>query len=671
MPAPHHHAPHQHAGHRRVPARAKDDSLTELSRRFAVGAESLGTRGTHFRVWAPHHRHVEVVSVEVAGAGNLEALSRARTGAREASVKLNGAYPLELEDPGYFSGWAPELRPGARYYYRLGGEKALYPDPASRFQPFGPHGPSEVVDPGRFRWKAPFPGPLERGQVIYELHIGTFTREGTYAAAAGELEELARLGVTTIELMPLSEFPGEFGWGYDGVALWAPSHLYGGPEELRAFIDSAHQAGIAVILDVVYNHLGPDGNYLDAFAPSYFTDRYPNEWGKALNFDGDGSAPVREFFTENARYWIDEYHFDGLRLDATQSIIDNSKRHVLCDITEAARGAARARGGRVYICAENEPQEVRIAEPVAQGGHGCDALWNDDFHHTARVALTGRREAYYHDYLGSPQELISALRWGYLYQGQHYQWQKKRRGQSALGLGAETFITYLQNHDQVANSLAGHRIQRLTSPAKLRALTTLWLLAPPTPMLFMGQEFGASTPFLYFADHNPELAPTVRRGRQEFLRQFPSIANGGASERLDDPAARASFERCKLDFSEREKNAPLYELHVELLALRRNDASFASQRADLMHGATLAPQAFSLRFFHPGGDRLITLNLGPDLKLDPAPEPLLAPRTGRRWKRLLSSEDVAYGGNGYAEPHVDGVWFFSAESASVFREEAE
>ncbi|HWO08644.1 MAG TPA: alpha-amylase family glycosyl hydrolase, partial [Polyangiaceae bacterium] len=475
--------------------------------------------------------------------------------------------------------------------------------------------------------------------------------------------------ITTLELMPVAEFSGEFGWGYDGVALWAPTHLYGEPDDLRRFVDAAHAAGLSVILDVVYNHLGPDGNYLASFTPHYFTDRYPNEWGKSLNFDGERSAPVREFFSENARYWIDEFRFDGLRLDATQSIMDSSKQHVIAQITEAARSAARARGGRVYVCAENEPQEVRVAQPLEAGGHGCDAVWNDDFHHAARVALTGRREAYYHDYLGSPQELASALKWGYLYQGQHYHWQKKNRGQSALELDPSHFITYLQNHDQVANSMAGERLHRVASRASLRALTTLWLLAPPTPLLFQGQEFGASSPFLYFADHNPELAPLVQRGRREFLRQFPSIGSQGASEGTDDPASPATFARCKLDFSEREAHAPLYALHIDLLALRRADPCFAAQRADWMHTAQLGPRALLMLFFYPDAHRLIVLNLGDDLALDPAPEPLLAPRAARRWRHVLGSEAVRYGGEGYALPHDNGVWHLTAQSAIVFSEE--
>jgi maltooligosyltrehalose trehalohydrolase len=580
------------------------------------------------------------------------------------------AQRLEKDANGYFSGWVSELRAGHRYGYRLDGEDAIYPDPASRSQPEGPHGPSLIVDANLYRWKVSgFGGAVPRGQVLYEMHVGTFTPEGTYAAAAREFAELARIGITTLELMPVAEFPGRFGWGYDGVSLWAPTHLYGDPDDLRRFVDEAHQHGLSVILDVVYNHLGPDGNYLHAFSPDYFTDRYPNEWGKSLNFDGENSGPVREFFVENARYWIDEFRFDGLRLDATQSIIDHSPRHVIADITEAARAAGRERNSAIYICAENEPQDTQLVKPSADGGYGCDALWNDDFHHTARAALTGRREAYYHDYLGTPQELISALKWGYLYQGQYYYWQKKARGASALELEAQNFITYLQNHDQVANSIAGDRIGALTSPALLRAMTTLWLLSPPTPMLFQGQEFGASGPFLYFADHNDKLAPMVHEGRKKFLAQFPSVASAGGTEQISDPRAPATFERCKLDFGERVAHAPLYDLHIDLLALRRDDAGIAAQRADQMHGACLGPRALLVRIFHASGDRLIVVNLGDDLALDPAPEPLLAARSGHTWRRLLTSEDVKYGGKGYAEPHAKGVWQLTARCSSVFREE--
>jgi maltooligosyltrehalose trehalohydrolase len=616
-------------------------------RKFPIGAEP-GEAGTHFRVWAPAARRLEVIE-------------------RNANSALGGkSHLLSRSDDGYFSGLIPTLRAGDLYSLRLDGQAALLPDPASRYQPSGPHGPSQILDPSRFAWSdAGFRGTRERGQVLYEMHIGTFTKEGTYRAAAEHLPHLVETGITTLEVMPLADFPGDFGWGYDGVGLWAPTRLYGAPDDLRRFIDRAHQLGLAVILDVVYNHLGPDGAYLKSFSSSYFTDRYSNEWGEAINFDGEESAAVREFFVENARYWLLEYHFDGLRLDATQALFDSSERHVIADIASAVQSAAQSQNKRAYISAENEPQQTRLVHERKHGGYGLDALWNDDFHHSARVAATGRREAYYHDYCGTPQELISALRWGYLYQGQHYVWQKKKRGTSALGLGAHNFITYLQNHDQVANSLAGQRLGQLCDAPLLRALTAMWLLAPPTPMLFQGQEFGASSPFLYFAHHQPDLAKLVREGRREFLCQFPSVAAPEAAATLADPADRATFERCKLDFSERERNAPLFQLHKDLLALRRDDAVFSEQRAESMYGAVLSAQAFLLRFISAAGDRLIVVNLGSELELAPAPEPLLAPPSGASWRTVLSSEDVKYGGSGYVIPHHDGMWRLSPRATSV------
>src|SRR5262249_17122760 len=293
------------------------------------------------------------------------------------------------------------------------------------------------------------------------MHVGTFTPEGTFAAAANELRELARIGVTLIEVMPVAEFEGRFGWGYDGVDLYAPSHLYGRPDDFRAFVNTAHNCGIAVILDVVYNHFGPVGNYLRLFSLSYFTDRYENEWGDAINFDGPDAGPVREYFIANAGYWIDEFHLDGLRLDATQQIHDHSPEHVLAAIR--SRGRETAGGRAPVIVAENEPQDARIVRPLSEGGYGLDGLWNDDFHHSAMVALTGRAEAYYSDTRGEPQEFISAAKYGYLFQGQHYDWQRRSRGTPCWGLQPSAFVTFLQNHDQVANSARGLRGHELSS----------------------------------------------------------------------------------------------------------------------------------------------------------------------------------------------------------------
>jgi maltooligosyltrehalose trehalohydrolase len=610
------------------------------TRRLPVGAEPRSD-GTHFRVWAPHARSVDVMD------------------------DRGGSTPLKLEPDGYFSGIAP-MAVGDRYRYRLD-NGPTYPDPASRFQPDGPHGVSAIVDPETFRWTdGPWQGVPRSGQVIYEMHVGTFTREGTWQAAARELPELARLGVTVIEMMPVADFPGRFGWGYDGVSLFAPTRLYGAPDDLRRFVDQAHAAGIGVILDVVYNHLGPDGNYLGAFAPSYFTDRYANEWGQAVNFDGPDAGPVREFFAANAAYWIDEFHMDGLRLDATQQIFDASPRHILVDIMASARRAAPRR--RVLLVAENEPQHARLIRAPERGGYGLDALWNDDFHHAARVALTGRAEAYYMDYAGRPQELVSAVKHGFLYQGQHYAWQRQRRGAAALGVERSAFVAYIQNHDQVANSARGERLHAITSPARWRAMTAILLLAPSTPMLFQGQEFGASAPFVYFADHRPELAELVRKGRGEFLAQFPSIAAPDVSACVPDPGAPATFERCKLDLGERERHAGVYALHRDLLAMRRADAVFSTQGAHGIDGAVLGPEAFVLRFFgEDGDDRLLVVNLGGDLPLAILPEPLLAPPEDARWQIAWSTEDPRYGGCGAALFDPDGPWRLPAQTALVLR----
>ncbi len=609
-------------------------------RRYPIGAEVLPGGGVNFRVWAPRRRRVDVM------------------------LESGGAVELAPETGGYFSGVSREAAPGDRYRFRLD-EGDAFPDPASRFQPEGPHGPSQIVDPASFSWTdADWPGASLRGQVMYEMHAGTFTREGTWQAARRELAELARIGITTIELMPVADFPGRFGWGYDGVGWFAPVKLYGEPDDLRQFIDDAHRHRIAVILDVVYNHFGPDGNYVKQFSEAYFTDRYANEWGEAINFDGPDSGPVREFVCANAAYWAAEYHMDGLRLDATQQIFDVSEENIMTALARSFRAAA---GGRkTVIVAENEPQLTRLVRPPAQGGYGLDGLWNDDFHHTARVAATGHNEAYYTDYHGAPQELISAVKYGCLYQGQRYSWQSKQRGSSAIGLEPSVFVVYLQNHDQVANSGTGERLQKLTSPGRYKALTALLLLAPSTPMLFQGQEFASSHPFFYFADHQDTLGTQVKEGRIQFLSQFPSLAQPEMYAYHINPCDPSTFERCKLDFAERERHAPLYRLHQDLLRLRREDPVFIAQAARSVDGAVLGPEALVLRFFGEGGDdRLLLLNLGRDLPLEPAPEPLLAPPARRVWKQAWSTEDPLYGGSGSALMDLRSAWKIPGHSAVV------
>ncbi|HEY0140766.1 MAG TPA: malto-oligosyltrehalose trehalohydrolase [Thermoanaerobaculia bacterium] len=592
-----------------------------MKRRRPIGAEPT-REGTHFRVWAPAHDRVDIIVDD-----------------REV--------PMQREPRGYFSALA-DVSAGALYRYRINDE--LYPDPASRFQPDGPHGPSQVVDPA-FEWTdANWRGPEER-PVLYEMHFGTFTPEGTYTAAIEQLDALADLGVTVLEVMPVNEFPGTFGWGYDGVDIWAPTRLYGTPDDFRRFVDAAHARGLAVVLDVVYNHLGPDGCYLSKFTPAYFTDKYKNEWGDPLNFDGEESHGVREFFRENAAYWIDEFHLDGMRLDATQSLFDDSATHIIREIVEACRAAAGDR--RVLMVAENEPQDRKLLTE-----YGLDTMWNDDWHHAARVALTGRNEAYYSDYTGRPQELISMARLGFLYQGQRYKWQKKRRGTPSFDLEPRSLVCYLQNHDQIANSATGARLQTLTSPGRLRAMTALLLLQPQTPMLFQGQEFAASAPFLYFADHTEKLAQSVAEGRRDFVSQFPSVK--AAQELLRLPHERATFESCKLDHAEREQHAEAFRLHRDLLRMRREWPHDAR-----LEGAVLGEECLALRWLAED-DRLLIVNLGRALHLDPAPEPLLAPPSGaERWKLAWSTEAPEYGGTGTPELDTEENWRIPAQAAVV------
>jgi maltooligosyltrehalose trehalohydrolase len=615
---------------------------TDVVRRLTVGAELQRGGGAHVRVWAPACQTLDLV---IPGQGDADRI-----------------LAMDRERDGHFSVFDANARAGGRYWLRLDGER-LRPDPASRHQPEGPHRPSAYVDPTSFEWRdRDRQGLQPLGLVIYEMHIGTFTPEGTWAAAAAQIDELARIGINVIEMMPIAEFPGRFGWGYDGVDLYAPAHIYGTPDDLRAFVDRAHARGIGVILDVVYNHLGPDGNYLGEFSPDYFTDKYTNDWGRAINFEGP--APARQLFVQNGQYWIEEFHFDGLRLDATQDIKDQSARHVIADIAAAAREAAPV---PIYIVAENEPQDTTIVRPGDRGGYGGDALWNDDAHHTAVVALTGGREAYYTDYLGSPQELISCMRYGYLYQGQRYSWQKQNRGTPALDLLPHTFVTYLENHDQVANSASGQRLHQLSSPAQFRALTAWLLLGPATPMLFQGQEFSSSKPFLYFADHEQPLADAVNDGRVEFLAQFPSLTDPRVVDALAPPSDPRTFQASKLDFAERDRHRAAYALHGDLLALRRRDPVLSRAGMYRPEGAVLGPRAFLLRYVDAGhGDRLLVVNLDVDFDFTPVREPLLAPPRGRAWRLQWSSDAPEYGGHGTAPLDVDQRWLMPGNSAMFF-----
>jgi maltooligosyltrehalose trehalohydrolase len=574
----------------------------------------------------------------------------------------------EDEADGYFSALVPEAAAGMCYGFRLDGGPGVLPDPASRFQPLGPTGPSQIVDPSTFRWSdSGWKGLTIHGQVLYEMHLGTFTSEGTWQAAQERLPDLVDLGITVVEIMPVADFPGNVGWSYDGVCFFAPTRHYGRPDDFRRFVDRAHALGLGVILDVVYNHFGTVDCTVCEFSDDYNSRRYKNDWGSPVNFDGERSGPVREFFLANVRCWIEEFHLDGYRFDATQSIFDASDVHILTEMQQEARRAAGERS--LILLAENEPQDVRLLRPVAEGGHGLDAACNDDFHHTARVRLTGLTEAYYEDYTGSVDELRSALLGGFLFQGQMSLHQNKRRGTPAHGLPATAFIHFLQNHDQIANTGPGRRIHELTSPARLRAMTALWLLSPQTPMIFQGQEFCASSPFLYFADFSGKDAEAVAKGRLKFLSQFPSLATEEARRAVPDPADVTTLQRSRLDWSERESHAEWLALHRDLLKLRRDDPIFARQRADLMEAAALGVDCLAVRYFADAGsassDRLVIVNFGRQLNYWPCPQPLLAPPVGRSWKLIWSSEEVCYGGRGVPAIETDHGWHIPAEAAVV------
>jgi maltooligosyltrehalose trehalohydrolase len=621
---------------------ARETSVAERPRgapRFLpIGAEVAGD-AVQFRVWAPKARTVE--------------------------IELDDQhFPLQPEESGYFSGFVEEARVGDRYRYRLNGD-AAFPDPASRFQPDGPHGASVIVDPWRYEWRdVEWRGITSTRPIIYELHIGTFTRQATWASAACELKRLADLGVTLVEVMPVAEFPGRFGWGYDGVNLFAPYHMYGTPDDFRAFVDRAHSVGLGVILDVVYNHIGPDGNYLPQYSDTYFSAKHKTEWGQGINYDGPDCRPVREFIESNVRHWIAEYHLDGLRLDATHSIRDDSPTHILHDIGAAAREAAPDR--KVVVIAENEPQDARIVRSLKQGGYALEAIWCDDFHHAAMVSATGRREAYFSDYFGVPQEFVSLFKYGILYQGQHYGWQEKRRGSAAWDVRPRQCVFYLENHDQVANSRDGRRLHQLASAARYRVLAALLLFAPQTPLLFQGQEFGTSRPFLYFAHHDPKLAALIRKGRRQFLKQFASIADGNGERTLADPGSDETFEMSRLDMTERDRHPTHYALYRDLIATRQCDPVLTSD-AVRIDGAVLGAHAFVIRYFGGDcGDRLLVVNFGPDHSLEAAAEPLLAPPSSRGWERLWYSDDERYGGRGAPPPELaDGSWRIPGESAAL------
>ncbi|MGA4645526.1 malto-oligosyltrehalose trehalohydrolase [Limisphaera sp. 4302-co] len=527
-----------------------------------------------------------------------------------------------------------DVAPGTDYGFLLDGE-GPFPDPRSPWQPHGVHGLSRVVDHGAFAWSDHDfrPPPLASG-LVYELHVGTFTPEGTFDSAIGRLDHLVELGVTHVELMPVNEFSGERGWGYDGVDLFAPHHSYGGPDGLKRFVNACHARGLAVLLDVVYNHLGPSGNYLGRFSP-YFNDRYHTPWGPAVNFDGPYSDEVRRFFCDNALMWLRDYHFDGLRLDAVHAIFDQSARPFLEQLADEVRELSRTRGRPLLLIPESDLNDPRLLWPRERGGFAHDAQWSDDFHHALHALLTGERKGYYADF-GTLAHLAKALRQAYVYDGCYSHYRKRSHGRKPEGLDGSRFLGYAQNHDQVGNRARGERLSQLLNQRRLKIAAALVLTSPFVPLLFQGEEWAASSPFLYFTDHRkPELARAVREGRR---REFAAF--GWKPEEIPDPQDPDTFAWSKLDWSEihREGHADLLAWHRQLIRLRRSERALHAGPLDSVQVVFDETEQW-LSFTRPPFG--IAVNLGASARVVPLPmrartlvlasDPAVALRDGGVW----------------------------------------
>lgn len=514
-----------------------------------LGATYLGNGRCQFVVWAPSANSVEL---HLPGTDSPDSY-----------------LSMAAQPRGYFSLSTEGVEPGTLYRYRIDGEREL-PDPASRFQPQGVHGPSQVVDP-HFSWtdQGWFGLPLQQ-YVLYELHIGTFTAEGTFEAAIRHLDRLKDLGITAVELMPVAQFPGSRNWGYDGVYPFAVHESYGGPRELKRLVDACHSKGLAAVLDVVYNHLGPEGNYLSHFGP-YFTKRYRTPWGEAVNFDGPYSDEVRRFFIENALYWIGEFHFDALRLDAVHAIVDHTAYPFLRELSDAAHKLAYQLNRQIFMIPESSLNDVRLVQPKELGGFGMDGQWNDDFHHSLHTLLTGEKSGYYVDF-GRVDDLAKCLAQGYVYTGQYSEFRRHRHGNDSRQVPAHKFVICAQNHDQIGNRRLGERLSQLVSFEAQKLAAACVLLSPCIPMLFMGEEYGETAPFLYFISHSdPQLIEAVRRGRRDEFGSF------GWKGELPDPQAEETFHRSKLrtELCEQQQHRTLFELHRELIHLRKTHPALA------------------------------------------------------------------------------------------------
>jgi maltooligosyltrehalose trehalohydrolase len=596
------------------------------------GARPLG-EATAFRVWAPRARSL---AVSVAGR------------AREQQVAL------EPGADGVYSAIVEGVGPGDDYVFVLDGSEQRA-DPASRWQPHGVVGPSRVVDPSAFSWNDGAWRGVERADlIIYELHVGTFTGRGTFEGVIAELGRLRDLGVTAIELMPIAEFPGARNWGYDGVFAYAPQSTYGGPSGLAALVDAAHAAGLAVLLDVVYNHVGPEGNVLCDFGP-YFTDRYQTPWGDALNFDGPDSEEVRGYFIESALQWVADYHVDGLRLDAIHAICDFSARPFLAELADAVHGWARANDRLVHVIAESDRNDPLAVRERDRGGLGLDGIWNDDFHHAIHARLTGERDGYYADF-GGVEHVAKAMERRFVYEGEYSEFRRRRHGAPAADLDSDRFVVFVQNHDQVGNRACGERLSTLVGRDALRLAAAVVLLSPFVPLLFMGEEYGEVAPFLYFVDHrDPRLLAAVRKGRRSEFRAF------GWRGEVPDPAAEETFARSRLD-PEHTTDGEVLALYRELIRLRREEPAL---RAGTVGVDVVSDDVdgWIRACYRPRGGRPLAVlwNFAEEHRRVPMPD-------DARWRLVLSTAEPRFGGDadGASLAAADRSAPIPAMTASVF-----
>ena len=591
-----------------------EKKMTANSWTLDIGASLVSKEKVRFRVWAPFAKEV---SVEI------------------TSREKYRTVQMGTKQWGYFEGTGEDIKEGDRYFYILDG-KGRYPDPASRFQPLGVHGPSQVIDPFDFRWEDEiWEGIPLKNLIIYELHVGTFSKEGTFESIIPYLDYLNELGVTAVELMPVAQFPGDRNWGYDGVYPYAPQNSYGGPNGFKAFVNACHRKGLAVILDVVYNHLGPEGNYLANFGP-YFTNRYKTLWGDAINFDGPYSDEVRSFFVSNALYWITEYHVDALRVDAVQGILDFSAKHFLQELGEAVHKASELLGRNVYIIAESDLNDVRVINPVEIGGYSLDAQWNDDFHHALHTLLTGENNGYYQDF-GEMKHFTKAFKEGFVYSGHYSKFRNRRYGNSSAERPARQFIVFSQNHDQVGNRMSGDRPSQTQSLEKLKLAAGVVILSPYIPLVFMGEEYGEKNSFQYFVSHSDEaLIEAVRKGRQEEFHAFEWKGE------IPDPQVESTFLNSKINVQlhQQGQHKILCDFYKGLVGLRRTMPAFSNLLKENMEVKEIEEKVLFVRRWYAEDDVFFICNFN-GKRAD-----IMVMLPNGTWEKVLDSSSRERGGPG-------------------------